>query len=223
MASTRAVSACRPGYAARLVSWLAIPLITGCNTVIDAAADLPDSEVAIVRGYERYYVFYNRWLNITRVDDEVQPGFPGHSDAARVAPGRHLFLVEEVFASLGESSQLCFFELETEAGHTYRLRPGSGSTQPNRVVAFAGTIDADVEVDGEVATAVRIPVECLRPASSCRSDADCVTVGIDRELACTKSRPNRASGICDIEDGPWIPQIEASSVESVMLEFGGGQ
>jgi hypothetical protein len=75
---------------------------------------------------------------------------------------------------------------------------------PSGMAAFAYTLDADVEVDGETLTTIRIPTECRRTSLSCRSDADCGSVGVDTEMVCVKGRLDHERGVCDLKDATAI-------------------
>lgn len=123
-----------------------------------------------------------------------------------MSPGLHLFVIGDEVTTWASDDRMCFFELDTEAGRMYELR-SSGSV-PKEAAAFAYELDADVVVDGEVSTTVRIPMECLRTSLSCNSDDDCVAVGVDREFVCAKPRPDRIIGVCELKGGPWIPPTD---------------
>ena len=124
---------------ATIATWMAgcsaILMLTGCSAVkAYPGPALPDSAVARLHGYFRYYVLAIDEVKILKVDGQAHGAYE-----AVVTPGRHTFMTEAGGMFLGAVGfRRCAFELEVEAGHDYYLVPNTYKAIPGTLKKIPG-------------------------------------------------------------------------------------
>ncbi len=159
-----------------VVAVCVLSVVAGCvmhETYGDHA--LPESELAVVKGYWHYRLLYDEELHIVSVDGKRTGGKSGWPYAYSISlpPGRHWLQI----AILRNSSDItrCAFDGTFEAQHCYKLQRLNHNqfllAHPSSP-RFAATIAMDITAPTKEVRHTSVPAVCGK-GSFCRDDSDC--------------------------------------------------
>lgn len=180
-------------------------LLVGCGTFVAyPGPERPDSEVASIECYSRYYFVYIGSCHITAVSGRRPDTSPVYATDARVAPGRQWFEVafESYFGGGGGVSDVCAFDLDMRAGHSYQIRAHSlkvdaGLLSRHGATLYKGSLQIEARSGAGAGETLTVALTC-RPfgGALCREVSDCGAnpAGL-RDVSCVKS-PEFGFGRC---------------------------
>jgi hypothetical protein len=164
----------------RLASLVALAVVfvfmNGCGTFkAYEGPELPDSELATIHGYYRFWLISQASVVIRSVD-----GKSACDSEAKVLPGLHwIKFAEGLLSLIGRRDLMCGIEIQTKAGHEYYIVPHSleFETWPVRsglhAILKRGFVQIEDRMPGISLGKMRIPAECTT-GDVCRTDADCI-------------------------------------------------
>jgi len=182
---------------------LVASLASGCGTFVAYPGEArPEQEIATLECYTRYYVVYLGSCGITAVSgkrsDAILP-----ATRAEFEPGRHWFEVafEGYFGGGGGVSDVCAFELDTQAGHRYRvIAHGLHTTvglARHGATLYSGTLQIADDAPSGASETRTVAVTC-RPfgGALCRAPADCGRPAAGWPAPLCEMRPEHPYGLC---------------------------
>ncbi len=136
---------------------------------------VPESELAVVKGYWHYRLLYDEELHIMSVDGKRAGGKSGWPYAYSISlpAGRHWLQI--AILRNGSDITACAFEWTFEAQHRYKLQR---LDHDQLLLAhplsprFAASISMDVTAPAKEAQQLGAPAVCGK-GSFCRNDSDC--------------------------------------------------
>lgn len=170
-------------------------VLAGCGTLHTwVGPERPDTEVAVLKGYDRYYLVYWDEAHVSSVDGLRPEGYAPWTSTARLLPGRHW--VEVTRHSTVGGYSVCVFDAEFEAGRHYTLQAhGMRTDTPYLAQAYGGfyrgTLVLKVSAPASPAQLRKVDTLCAPRGSTpsfCAQDADCA------HLSHTECRPALESG-----------------------------
>jgi len=155
----------------KLIAFLATLLCTACaDFVTSSGPALPDSELAILKCYTRYYLVYIDECHVAAVDAQQPATSQLFSKTAKVAPGRRriVFDIEQTVGGGkggGGPTYRCEFEDDFRAGHQYAIRAHSLQSEVPWLARrdqtpFKGTIEIGETTAAGDLPAHRVDVVC---------------------------------------------------------------
>jgi len=141
-------------------------------------AKLPDSEVATVECYFRYYFVYLTQCSFTAVDGLRTSISQLETKTTKIPPGSHWIELELEYNLGGASgSDICSFDLDLQSGYVYQIKAGTLHTNikwyEKRHGLFGGSIEVRAIPPSGTPEDRHIEVTC-GGGSMCRKDEDCV-------------------------------------------------
>jgi hypothetical protein len=161
----------------------AAALCPGCSTFVAySGPTLPDTQVATLRCYWRYYLVYIGECHVSAIDGR-RPGISQIMGiTSKLAPGNHWveFGVEQYFGGGGGKTDVCAFDFDFEAGYQYQIKAHSlefdvGWMAKHSPILYAGSVVVEATSPGGQSQAHKVNATCsFGGGSFCRETSDCV-------------------------------------------------
>lgn len=177
--------------------------LASCGTIeTGVAPDQPDSEVATLEGYRRYYLLYYEQGDISAVDGRRPDGFTGYTHAVRLPPGEHWIEIklERYAFGGGGPYATCAFRFRFEARHSYQIKAHSLKADVGLLAhplhdPYRGLITLNISAPERPDKTEDVATICATPHQIlCVSDPDC---GSGRHC---DIQPGHEFGVCKWPD-----------------------
>lgn len=190
--------------------WLGLVccLAGGCSTFVAyPGPPLPDSDVATLSCYSRYYFVYIESCRFQAVDGQRPKLSELFGNASKMTPGPHWFEVafEKYFGGGGGVTDVCAFDMEVQSGYSYQIKAHSLQTDIGLLAKhdqrgfYGGSLTIEVTSPARTQETRQVAVTCnFAGGSMCRRDSDCVP---HPDIRCFPQQ-GFAFGACRFWDGP---------------------
>lgn len=157
-------------------------LFSACSTFVAYPGPaLPDSQVATLKCFWRYYFFYIGECHITAIDGQRRDISHLMSLTSKLKPGDHWaeFEVEHYFAGAGGTTDVCAFDFNFEAGYQYQIKAHSlesdiGWLAKHNSDLFTGSVSIEATSPTGQTRTHHVKTTCSPGGSLCRKTSDCV-------------------------------------------------
>lgn len=164
------------------VYFLLISLLAACGT-LDTGVDpeRPESEIAFLEGYKRYYVLYYEQGDISSVDGKRPGGILRYVNAVKLLPGEHWVEIrlERYVLGGGGPYATCAFKFQFEAQHRYQIEAHSlkadvGLLAHPLYTPYKGSISIEISTPDSHVRTESVTAVCTIPHEAlCRQNSDC--------------------------------------------------
>lgn len=161
------------------------------------APEQPDSEVAILEGYKRYYVLYYEQGDISAVDGKRSGGFAGSTSSVRLPPAEHwIEIMLERYVLGGGPYATCAFRFRFEARHSHQIKAHSLKAKVGLLAhpaedPYRGLLTLSITTPEGQETSENVTAICATPYQIlCTDNPDC---GAGRYC---DTKPGHEFGVC---------------------------
>ncbi len=166
---------------AGLSLWM-LALLAACGTLETGAdRELPDTKIAVLEGYKRYYVLYYEQGDISAVDGKRPDNILRYVNSVRLLPGEHWIEIKLARYAFGGGGPfaICAFRFRFEAQHRYQIKAHSlkadvGLLAHPSHTPYKGSISLETSAPGGGEKTENVAAVCTIPHQNlCLRDADC--------------------------------------------------
>jgi hypothetical protein len=171
----------RHAVLAGMYLWM-LALLTACGTLETGAdRELPDTGIAILEGYKRFYVLYYEQGDISAVDGKRPDNLLGYVNSVRLLPGGHWIEIQLERYAFGGGGPfaICAFRFQFEAQRRYQIKAHSLTADVGLLAhpshsPYKGSISLETSTPGGQEKTENVAAVCTTPHQNlCIKDSDC--------------------------------------------------
>ena len=161
--------------------WM-LALLAACGTLETGAdRELPDTGIAVLEGYKRFYVLYYEQGDISAVDGKRPDNLLGYVNSVRLLPGGHWIEIQLERYAFGGGGPfaICAFRFQFEARHRYQIKAHSLTADVGLLAhpshsSYKGSISLETSTPGGTEKIENVAAVCATPHQNlCIKDSDC--------------------------------------------------